>query len=330
MLVESADGQGRRWSTVGVSANVVDASFQALQDAILWKLMRDGAPVAGARVSDAGGRRAGRARRSRAVADGDDGAAGGAAGADGALCLQPRDRAGAVGGVGADARGDPAALVASTRSPRSTTAGRRGGTRWSSRWRRRSGRRDLPRRLFEEMIAARLADAEAAPHADRAALDLYIDHTAGHLMELAARHLGAEGAALPVVRDFARGAGTAALLRALPELRARGRDPLPDGVAVDGAGARRAGGAGAGAGAPRPGAARGGAGAARRLAGRAGAARGRRPIRAALRPGGLETAEVRARAGLLWRCAQRAVVSGVTRRGDGSWSRLLSARAATR
>ena len=90
-------------------------------------------------------------------------------------------------------------------------------------------RGDLPRRLFEEMIAARLADAEAGPHAERAALELYIDHTAGHLMELAARHLGAEGAALPVVRDFARGAGTAALLRALPELRARGRDPLPAG-----------------------------------------------------------------------------------------------------
>ena len=83
------------------------------------------------------------------------------------------------------------------------------------------------------MIAARLADAEAGAHADRAALDLYIDHTAGHLMELAARHLGAEGAALPVVRDFARGAGTAALLRALPELSARGRDPLPEGVAVE-------------------------------------------------------------------------------------------------
>ena len=47
VLIESADGQGRRWSTVGVSANVVDASFQALQDAILWKLLRDGAPVAG-------------------------------------------------------------------------------------------------------------------------------------------------------------------------------------------------------------------------------------------------------------------------------------------
>jgi 2-isopropylmalate synthase len=47
VLIESADGQGRRWSTVGVSANVVDASFQALLDSILWKLLRDGAPVAG-------------------------------------------------------------------------------------------------------------------------------------------------------------------------------------------------------------------------------------------------------------------------------------------
>jgi 2-isopropylmalate synthase len=48
VLIDSEDGQGRRWSTVGVSANIVDASFQALQDAILWKLLRDGAPVAAA------------------------------------------------------------------------------------------------------------------------------------------------------------------------------------------------------------------------------------------------------------------------------------------
>ena len=47
VLIESADREGRRWSTVGVSANIVDASFQALQDAIVWKLLRDGAPVAG-------------------------------------------------------------------------------------------------------------------------------------------------------------------------------------------------------------------------------------------------------------------------------------------
>ena len=46
VLIDSEDGQGRRWSTVGVSANIVDASFQALQDAIVWKLVRDGAPVA--------------------------------------------------------------------------------------------------------------------------------------------------------------------------------------------------------------------------------------------------------------------------------------------
>jgi len=90
---------------------------------------------------------------------------------------------------------------------------------------------DLPRRLFDEMIDARAGDADSAPCEDRTELDLYIDHTAGHLMELAARALGAEGAALPVVRDFARGAGTASLLRALPALRARGRDPLPTGVA---------------------------------------------------------------------------------------------------
>ncbi|TVQ56894.1 MAG: citramalate synthase [Rhodobacteraceae bacterium] len=46
VLIESGDGQGRRWSTVGVSANIVDASAQALLDAVEWKLIRDGAPVA--------------------------------------------------------------------------------------------------------------------------------------------------------------------------------------------------------------------------------------------------------------------------------------------
>ena len=42
--IDSEDGRGRLWSTVGVSANIVDASFQALQDAIVWKLLADGAP----------------------------------------------------------------------------------------------------------------------------------------------------------------------------------------------------------------------------------------------------------------------------------------------
>ena len=43
VLVECADGKGERWSTVGVSANVIDASFEALIDAINYKLLRDGA-----------------------------------------------------------------------------------------------------------------------------------------------------------------------------------------------------------------------------------------------------------------------------------------------
>ena len=42
VIIDSQDGQGRRWSTVGVSANIVDASFEALLDAINWKLIRDG------------------------------------------------------------------------------------------------------------------------------------------------------------------------------------------------------------------------------------------------------------------------------------------------
>jgi len=42
VIIDSQDSQGRRWSTVGVSANIVDASFEALLDAINWKLIRDG------------------------------------------------------------------------------------------------------------------------------------------------------------------------------------------------------------------------------------------------------------------------------------------------
>ena len=40
--IDSEDGAGRRWSTVGVSANIIDASFEALLDAVRWKLVRDG------------------------------------------------------------------------------------------------------------------------------------------------------------------------------------------------------------------------------------------------------------------------------------------------
>ena len=41
VVIDSEDGKGRRWSTVGVSPNIVDASFEALLDAVRWKLVRD-------------------------------------------------------------------------------------------------------------------------------------------------------------------------------------------------------------------------------------------------------------------------------------------------
>ena len=43
VVIDSQDDTGRRWATVGVSANIVDASFEALLDAVTWKLIRDGA-----------------------------------------------------------------------------------------------------------------------------------------------------------------------------------------------------------------------------------------------------------------------------------------------
>ena len=48
VIIDSEDGAGRRWSTVGVSPNIVDASFEALLDAINWKLLRDGYVPVGA------------------------------------------------------------------------------------------------------------------------------------------------------------------------------------------------------------------------------------------------------------------------------------------
>ncbi|MCC0020451.1 MAG: citramalate synthase [Nitratireductor sp.] len=43
VLIESSDDTGERWTTVGVSVNIIDASFQALIDSINFKLMKEGA-----------------------------------------------------------------------------------------------------------------------------------------------------------------------------------------------------------------------------------------------------------------------------------------------
>ncbi len=43
VLIESEDETGERWSTIGVSPNIIDASFQALMDSIVYKLVTSGA-----------------------------------------------------------------------------------------------------------------------------------------------------------------------------------------------------------------------------------------------------------------------------------------------
>jgi 2-isopropylmalate synthase len=45
VLIESEDGQGERWTTIGISPNIIDASFQALMDSIVYKLVKSGAPA---------------------------------------------------------------------------------------------------------------------------------------------------------------------------------------------------------------------------------------------------------------------------------------------
>ena len=43
VLIESEDETGEHWTTIGVSANIIDASFQALMDSIVYKLVKSGA-----------------------------------------------------------------------------------------------------------------------------------------------------------------------------------------------------------------------------------------------------------------------------------------------
>ncbi len=44
VLIESRDENGDRWTTIGVSPNIIEASFQALMDSIVFKLQKEGAP----------------------------------------------------------------------------------------------------------------------------------------------------------------------------------------------------------------------------------------------------------------------------------------------
>ena len=42
VMIETSDAEGRSWSTVGVSTNVIDASYNALHDSLTYQLWRTG------------------------------------------------------------------------------------------------------------------------------------------------------------------------------------------------------------------------------------------------------------------------------------------------
>ena len=43
--IESTDSKGKNWFTIGVSTNIIDASFKALVDSLDYKLFKDNAPA---------------------------------------------------------------------------------------------------------------------------------------------------------------------------------------------------------------------------------------------------------------------------------------------
>ncbi len=45
VLIESEDENAERWTTVGVHPNIIDASFEAMMDSIVYKLIKSGAPA---------------------------------------------------------------------------------------------------------------------------------------------------------------------------------------------------------------------------------------------------------------------------------------------
>jgi phytoene synthase len=87
----------------------------------------------------------------------------------------------------------------------------------------------LPVDVLDRLIAARRWDIHRDPHADRAALAVYLEHTGAGLMWLAARALGAPDGAEAAVRSYGWAAAAAMYIRAVPDLEARGRQPLPAG-----------------------------------------------------------------------------------------------------
>ncbi|MEO1314481.1 MAG: squalene/phytoene synthase family protein, partial [Pseudomonadota bacterium] len=89
------------------------------------------------------------------------------------------------------------------------------------------GRAALPKAPFEALIQARRGDIYPEAPVDWAAVWAYLEATGGGLMALAAQILGADEAWCQKAQDFGTLSGAASLIRAVPELEARGRRPLP-------------------------------------------------------------------------------------------------------
>lgn len=53
VMIESADSDGTTWRTVGISPNIIDASIEALADALIWKLIKDGVAAPASKGSGA-------------------------------------------------------------------------------------------------------------------------------------------------------------------------------------------------------------------------------------------------------------------------------------
>lgn len=92
----------------------------------------------------------------------------------------------------------------------------------------------LPVAVLDRLIAARRWDIHREPHEGIDGLAAYLEDTGAGLMWLAARALGAPEAAEGPVRAYGWAAAAAMYIRAVPELEARGRQPLPAGFGVQG------------------------------------------------------------------------------------------------
>jgi 15-cis-phytoene synthase len=87
----------------------------------------------------------------------------------------------------------------------------------------------LPVEVMDRLIAARRWDIHREPHESVDGLAAYLEDTGAGLTWLAARALGAPDAAEGPVRAYGWASAAAMYIRAVPELKARGRQPLPQG-----------------------------------------------------------------------------------------------------